>query len=478
MSVFTLQSDFQPAWDQPQAIQTILDSFSQHIGHDRITLLGATWTGKTFTMAHVIQAMSKPTLIISHNKTLAAQLATEFKHFFPHNAVHYFVSYFDYYQPESYLPDKDIYIEKESTINQEIEMYRLSAMSSLITRPDTIIVSSVSALYGLWEKEFFAHYSLNLTIGDVINHKDLKKKLIDMRYESSTKNGEQGTFNVRWDMWDIYPSTEKALYRLHFTDGVLEYIEKKDSLTWEPIDTPKQLWIWPASQYMQDTSELEPILVAIEQEMRQRVDELTAQGKLLEANRIEKRTLYDIRMIKETGFTNGIENYSMYFEKRKWGDTPNTIFDYFPDDMLVIIDESHMTVPQLQSMPSADFTRKKSLIDHGFRLPSASQHRPLSFDELQTMIGRNEHELKPETLSSSVNSHIKSHSKTLFVSATPANYEIEHSTGIAEQVIRPTWLLDPVTYVYPKSGDYQLLLSNLDHVLKKKPYLEEYVDRT
>lgn len=474
-TIFDLQSSYAPAWDQPTAIQSILDGFAD--GQNQITLLGATGTGKTFTMANIIAKLGIPTLIISHNKTLAAQLATEFKHFFPNNAVHYFVSYFDYYQPESYLPHKDIYIEKEATVNAEIEMYRLSAMASLLTRPDTIIVSSVSALYGLGDKEFFNKYSLRLKVGDRIKHKELKSKLIEMQYEPVKQSIEQGMFDVRGDMRDIYPSTEKVIYRLHFSDDHLDFIEKKDSLTFEDLGAVEQVRIWPGSQYMQDKSDLNQILIDIEHEMNTRVDVLLKEWKDLEANRLKKRTLYDIRMIKETGFTNGIENYSMYFEKRNWWDTPNTIFDYFPDNMLIIMDESHMSIPQLRSMPSADKTRKMSLIDYGFRLPSAAEHRPLWFEELQTMLGRN-HENEAELqclISSNLKHHRKKWVKTLYVSATPADYELNCSSSIAEQIIRPTGLLDPITYIYPKSGDYDLLYRNFKTALRKKPHLETYL---
>lgn len=454
--------------------------------------MGATGTGKTFTMANIIQKLQIPTLVISHNKTLAAQLATELKHFFPNNAVHYFVSYFDYYQPESYLPDKDIYIEKEATVNSEIEMYRLSTMASLLERKDSIVVSSVSALYGLGDKEFFRKYSCHLKVGEQYRHKELKKTLIDMRYEPVKQSIEAGMFDIRWDMRDVFPSTEKVIYRLHFNDDKLELIEKKDNLTFESLGTLSDIWLWPASQYMQDTSDLTNILMEIEAEMNSRVKELLAEGKDLEANRLKKRTMYDIRMIKETGFVNGIENYSMYFEKRQWWDTPNTIFDYFPDDMLIIMDESHMSVPQLQSMPAADKTRKQSLIEHGFRLPSAMEHRPLSFYEVEKIVGRDSSEYQemvnaskgwsksrttPEAnLSKSSNLHLhqKNNCKTIFVSATPAPYELTLSQSIAEQVIRPTGLLDPITYVYPKSGDYDLLYKNFQQTLKKKPYLQHF----
>lgn len=476
MSLFDLKSSYSPSGDQPQAIEKIIKWFEAW--QNKLTLMWATGTGKTFTMANVIDKLEKPTLIISHNKTLAAQLATEFKYFFPNNAVHYFVSYFDYYQPESYLPDKDIYIEKESTINQEIEMYRLSTLASLLTRKDVIVVSSVSALYGLGDKTFFQKYSLQLEVWHSYNFKNLKKQLIEMRYSPVNQNIEPGMFDIKWQVIDIFPSTEKVIIRLHFNEEKLEYIEKKDHLTRESLWGIEKAFVWPSTQYMQDLSDIELIIKQIELEMKERCDELENQWKQLEAVRLKKRTLYDIRMIKETWFTNGIENYSMYFEHRDRGDTPNTIFDYFPEDLLVIMDESHMSVPQLRSMPSADRTRKYSLVEHGFRLPSALEHRPISFEELKYMLAwdKFEDKQKDSILSTNLSQHIKANAKTLFVSATPAPFELELSKDIIQQVIRPTWLLDPITYVYPKSWDYNELVNNFQNTLKKKPHLEEFMN--
>lgn len=382
---FQLQSSYDPAGDQITAIQQIGEGFGR--GEKNITLLGATGTGKTFTMANIIQHLQKPTLIISHNKTLAAQLATEFKYFFPNNAVHYFVSYFDYYQPESYLADKDIYIEKEATINQEIEMYRLGTMASLLTREDVIVVSSVSALYGLGEKEFFEKYSLHFQVGQIYHISDIKKTLIAMQYEPVHGKIEPGMFDVAGDMVDIFSSTEHILYRLYFNEYTLEAIEKRDRLTFESMGMIEKCMVRPSSQYMQDLTDLDMILHQIEAEMDERVHFFKSHKKDIEANRIAKKVMYDIRMIRETGFVNGIENYSSYFDGRVTGASPNTIFDYFPDDMLLIMDESHMSVPQLRSMPAADATRKTSLIEHGFRLPSAIDHRPLNFTEVETMLG-------------------------------------------------------------------------------------------
>ena len=471
MTNFTLQSSYAPAWDQGEAIKQIVSGFNA--GQKAITLLGATGTGKTFTMANVIKQLDKPTLVLSHNKTLAAQLATEFKGFFPSNAVHYFVSYFDYYQPESYLADKDVYIEKEATVNAEIEMYRLSTMASLLTRQDTIVVSSVSALYGLWTKETWEESCLTLVAGQRYPFKELKSKLIAMQYKPVTQSIEPGMFDVRGEMVDIFASTEKIVYRCHFNEDILEHIERKDADTFADLGTVESVVIRPKSQYMQDMSDIDNILIRIEAEMEDRVAEFESRGNLLEAQRIKKRVLYDIRMIKETWFVNGIENYSIYFDWRQPGEAPNTIFDYFPDDMLVIVDESHLWIWQLSAMPSADYSRKVSLVDHGFRLPSAFDHRPLGFEELQEKLRWIEHTWN---LWINAQSLAKSKCKTLFVSATPAKYELEHSKQVVQQVIRPTGLLDPITMIYPKSWDYNLLISQSQKVLNKKPHLMEFMD--
>lgn len=459
--MFDLQANYKPAGDQIPAIKKIIEEFEAW--QKNITLLGATGTGKTFTMANIIQKFQKPTLVISHNKTLAAQLATEFKYFFPNNAVHYFVSYFDYYQPESYLPDKDVYIEKEATINKEIEMYRLGTLASLLSREDVIVVASVSALYGLGQKEFFEKYSAQFKVWQEYDRTTIKKQLISMQYKLVASKIEQGMFEFKWEILDIYSSTENILFRLFFNEDTLEMIHLKDPLTFQDKGTKNYIIVWPSSQYLQDMSDLQNILFKIENEMNLRIAEFSKDNKILEANRIEKRVKYDTRMIKETGFVNGIENYSIYFDGRMPGDAPNTIFDYFPEDMMMIVDESHMSIPQLKAMPQADKSRKTNLINHGFRLPSAIDHRPLNFEELEQRMGWKDNNLK--TIKA------KTDAKTLFVSATPAPYEFEHSGEIVEQIIRPTGLLDPVTYVYPKSGDYDHLLTSVDTLLKKKPHV-------
>ncbi len=514
--MFELKSSYSPAGDQPKAIQEIKKSFES--GKDKITLLWATWTGKTFTMANIINHIQKPTLVISHNKTLAAQLATEFKNFFPNNAVHYFVSYFDYYQPESYLPAQWLYIEKEATINQEIEMYRLATMASLLSREDVIVVASVSSLYGLWQKRFFEENCLQLQVWKQYKFKDLKKQLLHIQYKPVHGKIEHGMFDVKWETIDIFSSTEKFLYRLHFNEEELELIELRDSLTYEYKGKTNKIVVRPASQFIQDMSDLENILIKMDIEKNNRVKEFEKKWMLVEAERIKKRVEYDIRMIKETWFVNGIENYSLYFDKRIPGQAPSTLFEYFPDDFLMIIDESHMTIPQLQAMPSGDRARKVNLIKYWFRLPSAIDHRPINFSELESKLWRVESDLnklkersKKELKIISDKSRVleerlenknnalwetyeklkeklwyqddlnsklfKKHidAKTIFLSATPAEYELNISEKIVEQIIRPTWLLDPITYVYPKDGNYKSLAKSLDKLIKNRPHLEEFM---
>ena len=494
--MFELKANYQPAWDQPKAIDQISTAFDQW--KSRITLLGATGTGKTFTMANIIQKVQKPTLIISHNKTLAAQLATEFKSFFPNNAVHYFVSYFDYYQPESYLPSSWTYIEKEATINQEIEMYRLATMASLLSRPDVIVVASASSLYGLGQSRFFEENCLQLYVGKKYDFNDIKRQLLHMQYQPVQWKIEPGMFDMKGEILDIFSSTEKCLYRCFFDEEFLERIEKRDSLTYELQTVEQKAMLWPATQYLQDTSDLEQILAQMQAEKDLRVKEFESLNMPIEAERIKKRVEYDIRMIRETGFVNGIENYSLYFDQRLPGQPPNTIFDYFPDDFLLIVDESHMTLPQLRAMPEWDRARKNNLIRYGFRLPSAIDHRPLRFEELEVSLGRrsiesinlDEATSQLELVSSAhqqvlanarkTNQHeilthkVKHGAKSIFLSATPAPYELELSEQVVEQIIRPTGLLDPITYVYPKSWDFAMLIESFDKLLKKKPYLETY----
>jgi excinuclease ABC subunit B len=509
-----LESKFKPAWDQPKAIKKIIDGFDKWKNIQ--TLLWATGTGKTFTIANIIQHLNKPTLLISHNKTLAAQLATELKHFFPNNAVHYFVSYFDYYQPESYLPAQWLYIEKEATINQEIEMYRLATMASLLSRDDVIVVASVSSLYGLGQKRFFQENCLILEIGQKYNFKDLKWKLLKMQYKPVHGKIEHGMFDFRWEVLDIFTSTERFVYRCIFNDDQLEKIEFRDSTTMKLVDEndmwqlyygwwhPHKVIVWPATQFIQDISHLEEILEQMNIEKDLRVKEFEKKWMLVEAERIKKRVEYDIRMIRETGFANWIENYSMYFDRRLPWEPPSTIFDYFPDDMCLIIDESHMTIPQLRAMPQADRSRKINLIKHGFRLPSAIDHRPVNFGELEMILNwkstwekedykdvlddmsetykdvisstHKSSKARGENQLSVILQKQKKDSKTIFLSATPSEFELDLADQLVEQIIRPTWLLDPITYIYPKSVSFENLENSLDLLIKKKPHLEEFLN--
>ena len=494
--MFQLNKPYQPAWDQPKAISEILANFSKW--NDKVVLLGATWTWKTFTMANIINELKLPTLVLSHNKTLAAQLTTEFKWFFPNNAVHYFVSYFDYYQPESYLPEKDMYIEKDSAVNSEIEMYRLAAMSSLLSRKDTIIVSSVSAIYGLWTAELFIESSINLEVGKRYDLKKLKAQLIKIQYNPVKWDIQPGTFNFMWNFLDIYSSIEDMIYRIHFDEDIVIFIEKKHPQTWKQIWKTNKTTIWPATQFLQNMDDLENILKNIENELAARIEYFKKRNELLFAQRIQQRISYDMKMIKETWFTNGIENYSRYFEQRDIGQPPASLFDYYDDEFLLIIDESHMTIPQFQAMPSADRSRKLNLINYGFRLPSALDHRPLFWQELEYILKLKENNTLPKELKQIYEDMVKVESNlldnqqdvdnslilekiknsldsrkkkvyVLFVSATPAEYEKQISNNtIVEQIIRPTWLLDPITYIYPKSGDYDLVKESFKKLWKKK----------
>lgn len=514
LNMFQLKSSYQPAGDQPKAIAQISEAFDE--GKSKITLLGATGTGKTFTMANIIQKVQQPTLVISHNKTLAAQLATEFKAFFPDNAVHYFVSYFDYYQPESYLPSSGTYIEKEATINDEIEMYRLATMASLLSRKDVIVVASASSLYGLGQSRFFEENCLQLYVGKKYDFNELKRQLLHMQYKPIHGKIEKGMFEMKGDILEIFSSTERCLYRCFFDEEFLERIEMRDAQSYELKAPVQKAMIRPATQYLQDVSDLETILQQMNAEKELRVKEFEKMGMAVEAERIKKKVEYDIRMIRETWFVNGIENYSLYFDQRLPGQPPNTIFDYFPEDFLLIVDESHMTIPQLRAMAQWDRARKNNLIRYGFRLPSAIDHRPLRFEELEATLGRKEldevaldeaaadlelvSDAHQQVLASQgkekkadssllnrearkVNQHsvlsqkIKKGAKSIFLSATPAEYELELSEQVVEQIIRPTGLLDPITFVYPKSGDYQLLLDSLPKLLEKKPYLQQFLDQ-
>lgn len=437
MDHFKLVSEYQPTGDQPQAIDQLVKGFEE--GNQFETLLGVTGSGKTFTMANVIQKLNKPTLLIAHNKTLAAQLYGEMKEFFPENAVEYFVSYYDYYQPEAYVPSSDTYIAKDSSINDEIDKLRLSATAALIERRDVIIVSSVSCIYGLGEPENFEKMMVSLRPGMERDRDEILRALIDIQYDRNEMDFKRGTFRVRGDVVEIFPaaSTDTAV-RVEFFGDEIERITEIDVLTGEIKGELEHVAIFPASHYVVPGDQIKRAVVEIEKELDERVRYFKSEDKLLEAQRIAERTNFDIEMLKETGFCSGIENYSRHLAGLKPGQPPHTLMDYFPDDSLIIIDESHKTIPQIRGMYFGDQSRKNTLVDYGFRLPSAKDNRPLNFEEFESKINQ-----------------------MLFVSATPGDYEAEHELLRAEQIIRPTGLLDPEVSVRPVEGQIDDLIGEI-----------------
>ncbi|GFR39127.1 UvrABC system protein B [Insulibacter thermoxylanivorax] len=445
---FELVSDFQPQGDQPKAIEQLVEGLNRGMKHQ--TLLGATGTGKTFTIAHTIARMNRPTLVIAHNKTLAAQLCSEFKEFFPNNAVEYFVSYYDYYQPEAYIPHTDTYIEKDSSINDEIDKLRHSATSALFERRDVIIVASVSCIYGLGSPLEYREQVLSLRVGMERSREEILHRLVDIQYQRNDINFVRGTFRVRGDTIEIFPvSTHEHAIRVELFGDEIDRITEIDVLTGEIIGLREHVAIFPASHFVTREETLKVALKNIERELEERLEELRSQGKLLEAQRLEQRTRYDIEMMQEMGFCSGIENYSGPLTFRERGATPYTLFDYFPDDMLLIIDESHVTIPQIRAMYNGDRARKEVLVEHGFRLPSALDNRPLRFDEFEQKINQ-----------------------VIYVSATPGPYELEHSEQIVEQIIRPTGLLDPVVEVRPTKGQIDDLINEIhDRIAKDERVL-------
>ena len=438
MDHFELVSEFAPTGDQPQAIEQLVEGFKE--GNQFETLLGVTGSGKTFTMANVIAQLNKPTLILAHNKTLAAQLYSEFKAFFPHNAVEYFVSYYDYYQPEAYVPSSDTYIEKDSAINDEIDKLRHSATAALSERRDVIIVSSVSCIYGLGSPIDYQEMVISLRPGMLKDRDEVIRKLIDIQYVRNDMDFKRGTFRVRGDVVEIFPAnaTDTAV-RVEFFGDEIDRITEFDALTGNVKARLEHVAIFPASHYVVAPEKMEKAICAIEEELKERVEWFKREDKLLEAQRIAERTKFDIEMMRETGFCSGIENYSRHLSGLKPGEPPHTLLDYFPDDFLMIVDESHITIPQVRGMYAGDQSRKTTLVDYGFRLPSAKDNRPLNFDEFE--------------------SHI---SQMLFVSATPNVYEGEHELLRAEQVIRPTGLLDPEISVRPVEGQIDDLISEVN----------------
>lgn len=444
MDHFELHSPFQPTGDQPQAIEALVNGFKE--GNQFQTLLGVTGSGKTFTMANVIQALNKPTLIIAHNKTLAAQLYSEFKEFFPTNSVEYFVSYYDYYQPEAYVPSTDTYIEKDSAINDEIDKLRHSATAALSERRDVIIISSVSCIYGLGSPIDYQKMVVSLRPGMIRDRDDIIHQLVDIQYVRSDMDFKRGSFRVRGDVLDIFPvvSGQNAV-RVEFFGDEIDRITEFDTLTEETICRLEHVAIFPASHYVVDKEQMKRAAEAIQAEAKERVAWFKQQDKLLEAQRIAERTNYDVEMMMETGFCSGIENYSRHLTGLEPGQPPHTLIDYFPDDFLMIIDESHITVPQIRGMYAGDRSRKTTLVDYGFRLPSALDNRPLNFTEFEQKIDQ-----------------------LLFVSATPSDYEAEHELLKAEQLIRPTGLLDPEIEVRPVYGQVDDLIAQVNKEVAKK----------
>ncbi len=443
MDKFEVVSEFKPTGDQPEAIEGLTSGFLN--GKKFQTLLGVTGSGKTFTVANIIQNLNKPTLVMAHNKTLAAQLYSEFKEFFPNNAVEYFVSYYDYYQPEAYVPQTDTYIEKDSSINDEIDKLRHSATSALFERKDVIIIASVSCIYGLGDPIDYNNMVLSLRPGMLKDRDDVMRKLIDIQYNRNDMNFTRGTFRVRGDVLEILPtnSSDKA-FRVEFFGDEVERIVEIDVLTGEILGLQKHITIFPASHYVTPRDKLITAVKNIELELEERVKELKADDKLLEAQRLQQRTNYDMELMLEMGFCTGIENYSRHLSGRAPGSTPHTLIDYFPDDFLIVVDESHVTLPQARGMFEGDKSRKTTLVDFGFRLPSALDNRPLKFDEFQQKI-----------------------KQMLFVSATPSKYEAEHSEHTVEQIIRPTGLLDPEIEIRPIKGQVDNLISEINRVTAK-----------
>jgi len=436
MAKFQLKSDFGPMGDQPAAIKQLTAGVKDGLKHQ--ALLGVTGSGKTFTMANVIQNVQRPTLVLSHNKTLAAQLYSEFKNFFPDNAVHYFVSYFDYYQPEAYIPRSDVYIEKDSQINEEIDRLRHAATDALLTRKDVIIVASVSCIYGIGSPADYNDLSVDVNRGERRVRDKLLRHLTDIQYARNDMDFHRGTFRVRGDVVDVYPAGEELAYRLEFFGDEMERITQIDPLTGEILKNLDTLRIFPGSHYVTPQDKLKVALGQIERELEERVALFKREGKLLEAQRIEQRTRFDLEMLEETGFVKGIENYSRYLTNREPGEQPATLLDYYPDDFLMLIDESHMTMPQIRGMYNGDRARKEVLVDYGFRLPSALDNRPLTFTEFEKHVNQ-----------------------AIYVSATPAEYELSRSPQPAQQVIRPTGLLDPPIEVRPIEGQIDDLIAEI-----------------
>lgn len=440
---FVLNSKFKPTGDQPEAIEKIADSIKK--GNKEIILKGVTGSGKTFTMANIIEKVQKPTLVIAHNKTLAYQLASEFKEFFPNNAVEFFVSYYDYYQPEAYVPQSDTYIEKDSSINDEIDKLRHSATMSLFERRDVIIVASVSCIYGLGDPIDYEELVVSLRPGMIKDRDEVIRKLVDIQYVRNDINFIRGTFRVRGDSLEIFPvSSSENSIRVEFFGDEIDKISEIDALTGNVIGTREHVAIYPASHFATSSEKIERAIGIISQELEERLEVLNKENKLVEAQRLEQRTKYDLEMLQEIGFCSGIENYSAHLSGRERGSRPYTLIDYFPDDFLIIVDESHVTIPQIGAMYEGDRSRKQNLVDYGFRLPSALDNRPLKFTEFENMVNQ-----------------------ILYVSATPGKYEKGHNLEEVEQIIRPTGLLDPLIEVRKTEGQIDDIIGEVNSVIKK-----------
>ncbi|MGE3819759.1 MAG: excinuclease ABC subunit UvrB [Isosphaeraceae bacterium] len=437
MPDFQLVAPYEPAGDQPQAIDRLVEGLSRGQRHQ--TLLGVTGSGKTFTMANVIARTNRPALVLSHNKTLAAQLYGEFKDFFPHNAVRYYVSYYDYYQPEAYIPQRDIYIEKDASINQEIERLRLASTSALVSRRDVVVVASVSCIYGLGSPDDYRKMMVRLEIGQIVDRDEMLLKFIDIQYDRNDVTFERGKFRVRGDVVELWPAGEEIGYRIELFGDEVESLAVIDPLTGSVLEKQREMYIYPAKNFVLPEDRIKGAVESMGEELESRLKQLKDAGKLLEAQRLAARTRYDMEMLLEVGYCSGIENYSRHLSGRKPGETPNTLLDFFPDDSLLFIDESHVSIPQIRGMFAGDFSRKSTLVEHGFRLPSALDNRPLRFDEWENKLGQR-----------------------IYVSATPGDYEVASSGGeVVEQVIRPTGLVDPVVRVEPAQGQVPALLKEV-----------------
>ncbi|MFK7737711.1 MAG: excinuclease ABC subunit UvrB [Pirellulaceae bacterium] len=435
--VFDLVSPFQPSGDQPQAIESLVRGLNERNKYQ--VLMGVTGSGKTFTMANVISRVQKPTLVLSHNKTLAAQLYSEFKEFFPNNAVHYFVSYYDYYQPEAYIPQRDVYIEKDASINDEIDRLRLAATSALVSREDVVIVASVSSIYGLGSPDDYRSMVVPLKVGLNIDRDEVLLKLVDIQYQRNDIAFERSRFRVRGDSLEVWPSYEEFAYRIELWGDEIEQISITNPLTGEVIQRLDEVFIYPAKHFVTPESRIEKAIMLIREELREQLDKFEKEGKLLEAQRLNARTRFDLEMLQEVGHCPGVENYSRPLSGKPPGATPDTLYDFFPDDFLLLVDESHVSIPQVRAMYAGDQSRKNTLVSHGFRLPSALDNRPLKFEEWEAKTNQ-----------------------AIFVSATPSNFELEKTSGeVVEQVIRPTGLLDPEIEVVPARGQVNHLLDEI-----------------